>query len=120
MPVGFSKFSSVAEDFSAALDPPYATSEISIAPYPVMAGVPTEVCVEITNPTPSAVEVQVQFAWANFGIGIPFTPINGIRPVQIPPNSTVKECLHWIPPVNGQVCLQVVLDLEGYEPIIAQ
>jgi len=117
---GYTNISNMAEEVSAALDPPYAASEISIVPYPVVAGVPTQVCVEITNPTPSAVEVQVQFAWANFGIGIPFTPINGIRPVQLPPNSTVKECLHWIPPVSGQVCLQVVLDLEGYEPIIAQ
>jgi hypothetical protein len=97
-------------------DPPYAEREITVHPYPALAGRPTEVCVELRNPTPYPQDVVVQFSWANFGIGVPFTPINGPRMVHLPPHSIVKECIHWIPPVSGHVCLQVELFMEGYEP----
>ncbi|GAG02769.1 unnamed protein product, partial [marine sediment metagenome] len=79
-------------------DPPYAEREISVFPYPVMVGVPTEICVELRNPTSDPQDVVVHFAWANFGIGLPFTPIDGPRLVHLPPHSLVKECLHWVPP----------------------
>jgi hypothetical protein len=95
-------------------DPPYAEREITVHPYPPRAGEPTEVCVELRNPTPFPQDVKVQFSWADFGIGIPFTPINGLRPVHLPPYSVVKECIHWIPPVSGHVCLQVELFMDGY------
>jgi hypothetical protein len=97
-------------------DPPYAEREITVHPYPTRVGEPTEVCVELRNPTPFPQDVAVQFSWAGFGIGIPFTPINGLRPVHVPPHSLVRECIHWVPPVGGQVCLQVELFIDGYEP----
>jgi len=101
-------------------DPPYAESEISIHPYPVRVGEPTELCVELRNPTDRPQDVHVQFEWAAFGIGLPFTPINGPRPVHLAPHSIVKECLHWVPPINGHLCLQVALFCEGYEPQFSQ
>ena len=101
-------------------DPSYAESEITISPYPPRAGEPTEICVELRNPTDAPQDVQVQFAWATFGVGIPFTPIDGLRPVHLPPQSIVKECIHWIPPVGGNVCIQVTLYNEGYEPQVSQ
>jgi hypothetical protein len=73
------------------------------------------VCVELRNPTPDPHTVWVQFSWAHFGIGIPFTPINGLRPVHLPPYSIVNECVNWVPPVSGHVCLQVKMFMEGYE-----
>ncbi len=97
-------------------DPPYAEREISVHPYPPMKGEPAEVCVELYNPTPVTQTVTVHFSWAHFGIGIPFTPVNGPRNVTIPPNSVVKECIHWIPPVGGHVCLQVILEMAHYPP----
>jgi hypothetical protein len=97
-------------------DPLYAEREISVHPYPPLAGEPTEVCVELRNPTPDPQEVVVQFSWAHFGIGLPFTPINGPRSVHLPPYSVVRECMHWIPPVSGHVCLEVELHMEGHEP----
>jgi hypothetical protein len=97
-------------------DPPYAEREITVEPYPTEVGRPTEVCVELRNPTPFPQDVVVQFSWANFGIGLPFTPIDGPRVVHLPPYSAVKECIHWIPPVSGHVCLQVEMLMEGYEP----
>ncbi|MCJ7661680.1 MAG: hypothetical protein MUO67_21240, partial [Anaerolineales bacterium] len=90
-------------------DPIYAEREISVHPYPPNAGEPTEVCVELYNPTAMPVDVEVQFLWANFGIGIPFSPINGMRPVHLPPFSKVVECIHWVPPVGGHLCLEVEL-----------
>ncbi len=97
-------------------DPPYAEREITVEPYPPRAGEPTEICVELRNPTPFSQTVAVQFSWAAFGIGIPFTPIDGLRPVTLPPYSIVKECIHWVPPVGGHVCLQVELFIPGYQP----
>ena len=95
-------------------DPPYAEREITVEPYPPRAGEPTEVCVELRNPTDAPQDVTAHFFWAHFGIGLPFTPINGPRVVHLPPHSLVRECIHWIPPVGGQVCLQVELEMGEY------
>ena len=96
-------------------DPIYAEREISIQPYPPRAGEPTEICVELRNVSELPQTAQVQFSWANLGIGLPFTPINGPRPVNLPPMSVVKECIHWIPPVGGQLCVQATLEIEGHQ-----
>ena len=97
-------------------DPGYAESEITVHPYPPRAGEPTEICVELRNPSDVPQSVTVLFSWAAFGIGLPFTPIDGPRVVHLPPHSIVNECLHWIPPVGGNICLQVELEMEGYPP----
>ncbi len=97
-------------------DPPYAEREITVTPYPPRLGEPTEVCVELRNPTPFPQDVLVTFSWADFGIGLPFAPIDGPRPVHLPPYSAVKECIHWVPPVSGHMCLQVTLESQGYAP----
>ena len=97
-------------------DPTYAEREITIHPYPPLAGEPTEVCVDLRNPTPFPQDVVVHFSWANFGIGLPFTPINGPREVHLPPFSLVRECIHWVPPVSGHICLEVILEMDGYDP----
>lgn len=96
-------------------DPPYAEREISVNPYPLLTGEPTEICVELRNPTHLPQEVAVQFSWAPFGIGLPFTPINGLRVVHLPPFSLVRECIHWVPPVSGHVCLQAELFIDNYQ-----
>jgi len=113
---GFRKVDSPPVPLHVPIDPPYAEREISINPYPPLAGEPTELCVELRNPTPFPQDVTVQFSWASFGIGLPFTPINGLLPVHLPPYSVVRECIHWIPPISGHLCLQVTLHAEGYEP----
>ena len=38
-------------------DPPYAEREITVNPYPPLAGEPTEICVELRNPTPDPQDV---------------------------------------------------------------
>ncbi|MFZ6030427.1 MAG: hypothetical protein ACOYYS_22185 [Chloroflexota bacterium] len=97
-------------------DPPYAEREISIQPYPPKAGEPTEICVELRNPTDQAQDVRLQFSWANFGIGLPFQPIGGLQVVHLPPHSIVKKCIHWVPPMSGHLCVQVALFMENYPP----
>jgi hypothetical protein len=105
---------------TAQMYPVYAVEEISVVPNPPKAGEPTEICCEVTNPTASPVDIQLQFAWAELGIGIPFNPINGLRPVHLPPSSMVKECIYWIPPLSGPVSIQVEFIRTGYETIWAQ
>lgn len=107
---------STSVSFPSGPWPVYAQEEISVDPYPVRAGEPTEVCVKLQNPSTSAQDVQVQFSWAEFGIGLQFTPIDGLRPVHLPPRSEVTECIYWIPPLDGQVCLQVELFVPGEDP----
>lgn len=111
---GFRKIDSPAVPLHLPIDPPYAEQEITINPYPPLAGEPTEICVELRNPTPYTQDVTVQFSWASFGIGLPFAPINGPIPVSLPPYSLVKTCIHWVPPISGHLCLQVSLEAEGY------
>jgi hypothetical protein len=89
-------------------DPPYAEREISIEPYPPRAGEPTEICVELRNPTDFTQTIWVEFAWANFGIGLPFHPFHG-QMVTLPPHSIIKKCTVWVPPFNGHFCVQVSL-----------
>lgn len=101
-------------------DPVYAEREITVEPYPPRAGEPVEVCVELENTSSDPQDVSVQFSWANFGIGLPWTPIDGLRTLHLPPHSIVKECIHWVPPVGGHVCLQVELFMDNYQPQFSQ
>ncbi|MFZ2098308.1 MAG: hypothetical protein WAV05_16885 [Anaerolineales bacterium] len=117
---GFRRVDSPAVPLHVPIDPPYAEREISVDPYPPLAGEPTEIFVELRNPTDHPQDVVVSFSWANFGIGLPFTPIDGGRPVHLPPYSVVKECIHWVPPISGHLCLQITLEAEGYEPQFSQ
>ena len=105
---GFRKIFRPPVPFHPFPDPNYAEREISVDPYPPLAGEPTEICVDLRNPTPYPQNVVVHFTWANFGIGLPFTPINGPFPVTLAPYSVVKQCMHWVPPISGHLCVQVV------------
>ena len=92
-----------------ARDPIYAESEITIEPYPPLAGEPTRICVELTNQSDQPREVDVLFQLSQqLGIGLPFNPIDQQR-VTIPPHSTLKVCTMWIPPRPGQFCVQIIL-----------
>ena len=53
-------------------DPVYAESEIKVHPYPPREREPTEICVDVNNPTIITQSVTVDFNVANFGIGLPF------------------------------------------------
>ncbi|MDD3826440.1 MAG: hypothetical protein PHY79_10735 [Anaerolineae bacterium] len=103
-------------------NPPYAESEITVDPYPIVTGQPTRLCTEITNASPQTQTVQVEFALANFGIGLPFAPIDAPgnpRLVEVPPGATVQVCIQWIPVTPGHQCIQVtVYDEAGTFPAL--
>ena len=99
-------------------DPPYAEREISIEPYPPRAGEPTEICVELRNPTDYEQATWVEFAWANFGIGLPWHPFHG-ESVTLPPHSLIKKCTTWVPPFAGHFCAQVsLIDPLQHYPVV--
>jgi len=101
-------------------DPIYAESELFIQPYPVLAGTPTEVGADIRNPTPITQTFSVEFSVSNFGIGLPFAPINPPTEVTLPPNSIQRVTTFWIPPGEGLWCVQVEIQLPGHSPVFSQ
>ena len=100
-------------------EPPYSESEIGIFPYPPRAGEPVKICTELRNPTPFTQTVHVEFGVVNFGIGLPFTPID-LQEVPIPPFGKVKVCTQWVPPIAGHFCAQIIVRQEGYRDVISQ
>ena len=102
---------------------PFAEKEIRVAPYPVVAGEPAEVCVVLENNTDAGQNVTVEFMMSNFGIGLPFATIpttGAANPQQVflPAHSTVVACIQFLPPASGHHCLAVKLSMQnGYETI---
>ena len=101
-------------------DPIYASSEISINPYPTLAGEPTIVSVDLENPTNNEIAISVAFSYAEFGIGLPFYPIDGSINLVIPPHEIAQPAVVWIPPHGGLWCIQVVVAMPDQQEIIAQ
>ena len=62
---GFRKVDSPAVPLHVPSDPIYAEREITINPYPPLAGEPSEICVELRNPTPYPQDVVMYFSWAS-------------------------------------------------------
>jgi hypothetical protein len=101
-------------------DPTYAEREISIDPYPMEAGRPTDVCAELHNPTADPREVLIQFSEGAFGIGILFTPVNSPHTIDLDAFSEERECILWVPPITANACFQVTLEQAGYAPQYSQ
>jgi hypothetical protein len=106
---GFRKYDWPPVPLHQPQDPPYAESEIYVQPYPPRAGEPTQICVELYNLQEVTRTVQLQFSWANFGIGLPFQPINGPITRDIPPHGRTRVCINWVPPLGGHFCVQAQL-----------
>jgi len=105
-------------------DPVYAESEIGVDPYPALPGQPTQLSVEVFNPTATDRIVTVTFSIAPFGIGLPFSPAhivpNPIR-VFVPARGAARGHVVWTPPDwAGKFCVRVTLALDGYEPVWSQ
>jgi hypothetical protein len=101
-------------------DPTYAEREISINPYPLEAGRPTEVCAELHNPTADPREVLIHFSAGAFGIGILFSSIYSPPTIDLDAFSEERECMLWVPPITGNACFQVMLEQTGYAPQYSQ
>jgi hypothetical protein len=101
-------------------DPIYAESEITINPYPPREREPTEICVELRNPTSITQTLTVDFNVAQFGIGLPFHVIARPIPVTISANSMQRVCITWVPPFGGRFGVEVGIQMEGHERVYSQ
>jgi hypothetical protein len=100
-------------------DPPFAEPEISVDPYPIVAGAPTEICVEVRNITQEGREALVHFRVSPFGIGMPFTEIAPAVPIMIPGLGKMRSCITWVPPEGGQFAFEVNVETPGYPWIVS-
>ena len=57
-------------------DPPYAESEISVHPLPLVASKPATITAEVMNTSEVTQSIRVEFWVASYGFGIPFTNTN--------------------------------------------
>ncbi len=96
-------------------DIPWEEREITVSPDPPVVGQPAQICVELQNPLPVARTVTLEFAVADFGAGIPFTPVT-TQSFTLPPNSIATYCVPWTPAPGGTLhrCIQVTLKQPNY------
>ena len=103
----------------------YAETELSIEPDPPRLGEEARVSAVLQNNGPTRTEATVEFGWAKFGMGIPFTT-TGMDPytrtVQAAPGMTVTASVTWTPVFSGSHCVMVkLIDPAGeYEDLISQ
>jgi hypothetical protein len=99
----------------------YAESEIIIDPYPPQQGENTTVSTIVQNTSDEAMTIDLEFGWAQFGMGIPFTT-TGMTPytrsVTLNPEMRTMVSVDWVPELSGSHCIIIYLtDPEGvYEP----
>jgi hypothetical protein len=93
-------------------EPSYAESEIVINPDPPVAGHPTTFAAQVRNNSDFYQTITVQFGWANFGFGIPFTTTH-VTPTQtvitLAPHLTTTVSAQWMPVRSGDFCIQIIL-----------
>jgi len=103
----------------------YSESEIVIDPYPPEQGETTHVRAMVQNTSDVEATVDLEFGWADFGMGIPFTTTGMVpytRTITLSPGMTVTTSVDWTPIVSGPQCIMINLtDPEGnYEPQFSQ
>ena len=100
-------------------DPIYAESEITVRPYPPQEREPTEICVELRNPTPIDQGLTVDFNWAGFGIGLPWHLIRSFD-ITVPAVGITNPCVMWVPPFGGRFGIEVGIHSSDIERIYSQ
>jgi hypothetical protein len=103
----------------------YAESEIRIDPYPPEQGLSTSVSAVVQNTSDEEMTIELEFGWADFGMGIPFTTTGMAPPtrtVTLGAGMTTTVGVTWTPSQGGHQCVQVRLsDPSGtYEPQLSQ
>jgi hypothetical protein len=101
-------------------NPIYAENEIIVRPYPPEDRQPTQICVEIRNPTDVEQTIVVDFNWAEFGIGLPWHRFHITDPIPMPPHSLETPCTMWVPPHGGRFGFEVGLQLAGHARVYSQ
>ena len=103
-------------------DPPFAEGEIEIHPYPLIAGMPNEISVRVTNNTAVSQTVNVSFQTSpqKFGIGLNFSSFDN-RTVTLPAHGNAIVKGTFVPITSGHYCIQIVVTGPGLaEPLVTQ
>ena len=89
----------------------------SSIPDPLVVGQPGQLCIQLNNPFPVTRTVSVDFALADFGAGIPFTPVGTLNNIVLPPNSFTTHCITFTPAAGGTLhrCALVTLHQAGFQ-----
>ncbi len=103
----------------SASTPMYAAEEISVDPEPPIAGLTTELCVDVQNPTASSETVQLEFGVAELGIGVSFTLVGNAQLV-VPAGGKATGCVNWVPSSSGPWSIQAKLIITGSSDTISQ
>jgi Bacterial Ig-like domain (group 1) len=90
---------------------PYYGNDITVRPLPAMTGIPATIYARLTNPLTTTITVDVEFGFAQAGIGLVFGPIQDYIGQVIPPNSSVTLTSTFVPSVAGHYCVQVSYDI---------
>ncbi len=92
--------------------PFYAESELEVHPYPLTAGVSSDVNLRLTNNDTSAALVAIDFQISPLGIGLPFTTF-ATRMVSLPAHSNTLVTASYLPTTAtaGQACFQAAVHL---------
>lgn len=103
------------------VNPPWEEPEISFDPNPPVVGQPGKICIDLQNPLPITRTVTVDFSVADFGAGVPFTPV-GSQQFDLPPNSYNKYCVDWTPSAGGTLhrCVLATLKQANYPDMRSQ
>jgi uncharacterized repeat protein (TIGR01451 family) len=103
------------------VNPPWEEPEISFDPNPPVVGQPGKICIDLQNPLPITRTVTVDFSVADFGAGVPFTPV-GSQQFDLPPNSYNKYCVDWTPSAAGTLhrCVLATLKQANYPDMRSQ
>lgn len=103
-------------------NPMFAEDEISINPYPLVTGHPSEISVRVSNntSTPQAVTVDFQTSPVRFGIGLTFSNF-ATKSAVIPAHSNIILKTNFTPVSSGHYCVQIRVSGPGLaEPLITQ
>jgi hypothetical protein len=103
------------------VQPPWEEPEISFIPDPPVLGRPNQLCILLQNPLDVPKNVTVDFAAADFGAGIGFTPVGSLD-LTLPPHSLSRYCVPWTPAATGTQhrCILVTLKQAGYQDMHSQ
>ena len=101
----------------------YLDGDIQVTPLPVVVGVNTTVSARFTNPLSTPVTMNVEFGFAQAGIGLVFGPIKDFVGQVLPGNSSIILTAAFVPSVPGHYCVQVTYNItavgiaKGIQPL---
>jgi hypothetical protein len=103
----------------------YAETELRIIPDPPRLGQPARIGAEMQNNGPVTSTITLEFGYARFGVGIPFTTTGMVpytRSLTLGPMMTDTAWVTWTPTFSGSHCVQVkLLDPDGNrEEVVSQ